>query len=268
MPSQLFKISDPEKEPTAPTVTPSPSLQSLPATVGLKRRSPFLEALDLASAPSQKCCCPCSCGGCTCPCRCGGQKSSSTTEPVSSGSEVSFVNIPVPEVNVAKVRKTNSVTKVPKAATGKEFLAICTEKIKRKEEEKVAKEERKREREEKKRKAEEANEEKKRKLEERREGKERSAALKEQKRKAKEAKKKEMQELQRMLESDSDCDISTIDPNKCHSCGGPFKDEEANQWIGCNRCPRWLHRRCVKGVDLLSMTEEEIEEYHFECVYC
>lgn len=73
-----------------------------------------------------------------------------------------------------------------------------------------------------------------------------------------------------MLDSDSDgyIGLSNIDPNKCFSCGGPYKAEEAHLWIGCNRCPRWLHRKCVKDVNFHSMTEEEIEEYYFECVYC
>jgi len=65
------------------------------------------------------------------------------------------------------------------------------------------------------------------------------------------------------VHDESDDDI-TIDPNKCYKCDGT---DNASGWIGCQRCFRFYHRRCT-DVDFSELTEEEIEGFPFEFLYC
>lgn len=90
----------------------------------------------------------------------------------------------------------------------------------------------------------------------------------------------EKEKLSRERESDkSDSDISVhLDDDACadfdsgikqvcYACESPY-DNKTDDRIVCHSCGRWLHRTCVKTINLLSMTEEEIADLEFECDYC
>ena len=63
-------------------------------------------------------------------------------------------------------------------------------------------------------------------------------------------------------------DVETsFSTTKCYSCDQAF-DGDSENWITCHKCPRWLHRACVKTIDLLSLSECEIADLQFECDYC
>lgn len=169
-------------------------------------------------------------------------------DPEPQATNLSFDNIPTPLVK-AKKAPTTAKGKLPKAATGEAFRALLAEKKRQKEEEEKAKEERKNAREAKKRRL---QEEKQRKKEEREEKKRKKQAL-------------ILQMTQEMNASDDDAE--PLDVNRCYKCSGPFMPSEADQWIGCNRCPRWFHKSCVDA-DISNMSDAEIEEFYFECLYC
>ena len=73
--------------------------------------------------------------------------------------------------------------------------------------------------------------------------------------------------IEDMPGSDVDSGSEPINPSQCYRCQG-LEDGIPSNWIGCNRCPRWLHRSCVTSIDFFSMSETEIENMYFECDYC
>ena len=38
-----------------------------------------------------------------------------------------------------------------------------------------------------------------------------------------------------------------IDESRCHVCKEPFIDGQEAKWVGCDFCPRWFHKKCIKG---------------------
>ena len=81
-----------------------------------------------------------------------------------------------------------------------------------------------------------------------------------------EVRQTQTQEMIQEIESDEE---RVVDPNKCDKCGGKYAARYAKMWIGCDktRCGRWFHKKCIMYVDLVSMTEEEFENFYFECDY-
>ena len=56
----------------------------------------------------------------------------------------------------------------------------------------------------------------------------------------------------------------------CVIVRGKYAARYAGNWIGCHRagCGRWLHKKCVSEIDLINMSEEDFENFYFECIYC
>ena len=38
-----------------------------------------------------------------------------------------------------------------------------------------------------------------------------------------------------------------INANKCSVCQRQFGEGEEADWVGCDFCPRWFHKNCVKA---------------------
>ena len=58
--------------------------------------------------------------------------------------------------------------------------------------------------------------------------------------------------------------VAVVNINKCFKCSGAFKFEDTS--VGCDRCPRWFHLRCVPE-DVQAM-EDDLENAKFECDFC
>ena len=183
----------------------------------------------------------------------------------------------VPKANRSTSKQSKKRLMLPKAISGEKFHNLLEERKRKKEEEIRQKEERKRVREEK-------RAQKLKDLEIKRKEREENKQLKLQKKLEKEKQKKIQaieRELKRKHESDSDTDVSDditleddelvdIDLNikrACYACEMPF-DNKTGEWIFCQKCGRWLHRACVKTIDLLSLSEGQIADLQFECDYC
>ena len=72
------------------------------------------------------------------------------------------------------------------------------------------------------------------------------------------------------MNASDDDGAAEVDPNKCYKCGGKYAARYAGNWIGCHRagCGRWLHKKCVSEIDLINISEEDFENFYFECIYC
>jgi len=91
-----------------------------------------------------------------------------------------------------------------------------------------------------------------------------------------------IEQLKRKRESDSDTDVSdNYEPadddlvdislsvrESCYACDAPLDQDELLMLVQCQKCGKWLHKVCVKTIDLLSLSEVEIEALEFECDYC
>lgn len=163
---------------------------------------------------------------------------------------------------------------LPKAITGEEFRAILIEKKRKREEEEKAKEQRKRDRiqkrEEKEKLKQQKAEERIKKTKEREAKKNEKLRMKEVQRKLKLIeKKKATKESDDESGSDfsvhdeSDDEIET-NSDTCYKCGN---SEDGSGWIGCQRCFKFFHRKCT-DIDFDELTEDEIEGFPFECLYC
>lgn len=78
----------------------------------------------------------------------------------------------------------------------------------------------------------------------------------------------EVMELDKSDGSDEDMIVRRVNENECFTCGGEFKKDEGNQWVGCNKCIRWFHKRCVVSIDLCGLDDEQLEALDFECDLC
>jgi hypothetical protein len=100
------------------------------------------------------------------------------------------------------------------------------------------------------------------------------------KKRIKQIERQEREKQKRKRESDSsdsdvsvycdDDDLADMDTSikqACYACDIPY-DNKTDEWIMCHSSGRWLHRLCVKTIDLFSMTEGEIADLEFECDYC
>ena len=193
----------------------------------------------------------------------------------------SFNFLHVPEIK--SKRKSNQTRDLlPKALSGKDALAWHQ----RKAEEKKLEEERKRARKEErelKRKMREEEKEKKhleslKKKQEREEQKKRKETQK-QKRKSKVPKKAASvpdtmstdseyeEDIPYMDSEDDEDDYGNININLCYGCGSGEGAE--NEWVGCDRCPRFWHIKCTNNQHLIAMdNENDIEDYEFICSKC
>ena len=57
---------------------------------------------------------------------------------------------------------------------------------------------------------------------------------------------------------------SSDDENACVKCKS--KSGAAKYWVGCDRCGRWYHKRCV-GVSQ-TLSDQELENLEFVCDIC
>ena len=73
-------------------------------------------------------------------------------------------------------------------------------------------------------------------------------------------------DAEEIVDHESDADIENFE-GKCGACLGTDGLDEANNWIGCNSCPRWFHKSCLSG-GVEEMDEEEILRFHFKCPIC
>ena len=74
-------------------------------------------------------------------------------------------------------------------------------------------------------------------------------------------------DAEEIVDDESDADIEEDFDGKCGACLGTDGLDEANNWIGCNSCPRWFHKSCLSG-GVEEMDEEEILRFHFKCPIC
>ena len=74
-------------------------------------------------------------------------------------------------------------------------------------------------------------------------------------------------DAEEIVDDESDADIEENFEGKCGACMGTDGLDEANNWIGCNSCPRWFHKSCLSG-GVEEMDEEEILRFHFKCPIC
>ncbi|XP_030854234.1 uncharacterized protein LOC115929451 [Strongylocentrotus purpuratus] len=56
-----------------------------------------------------------------------------------------------------------------------------------------------------------------------------------------------------------------VDEMVCSECQDDFDDEDSNNCVGCNYCPRWFHVECT---ELIGLNIEEVEATDFKCGVC
>lgn len=179
----------------------------------------------------------------------------------------------VPKAETTQKAKPKCI-KLPKAITGDAFRKILQDKKDQKEKLEREKQQRKEEREKKKL---EREEEMKRKKKEPEEKKAKKALAKERKLKVQEFNKKNLKRKREHSDSESsngnysvndssefDFDINS---KKCYKCEAAYDDKEPLTWIACSSCPRLFHRRCT-DIDFDQMTEDDVENFLFECLFC
>ena len=197
----------------------------------------------------------------------------------------SFVRVlQVPNVSINKSTDKLKVKRdiLPKALSGRDALAWHAKKEAEKKELEEAKKQRMLERIEKKQHREE---EKERKQKERAEKTKERNILKEKKAAEKlfnALLRKEQQQKTTAVDSDESMESQAIpyvddsddefeedvNPEVCPGCSRAYSRDEADDWVGCDRCPRYWHIYCTNDADLLNVPQEEIEDHPFYCSKC
>ena len=171
---------------------------------------------------------------------------------------------------VPKKRAVGRGRSMPKAVSGREALGILQEVQETKRRDEVEKLKRKLEREEKKNKK---IAEKEKKTSEKALKKKGGACRKKQKVvkfSSSEGDTDTETELPNLDESVEDVSYNEINQEKCLVCEST--SGKAEDWVGCDMCPRWTHIQCTRDSALQDMKEEGdidgIKIYPFTCIYC
>ncbi len=196
---------------------------------------------------------------------------------ISSG----FHSLKVPDIRVKPRHKDKAP--LPKALSGTAALKWHAEKEEEKKIQEQMKQKRKEEREAKRKEREEEKvkkqEERAAKLKEREENKKRKAEEKAKRQKSKKRKQQNQDEStdeegssEVELMDDSDEEINEggyIDTSVCAGCRSEYNEDESDEWVGCDRFPRFWHIACTGNWELMNLaTTEEIEDYVFHCIDC
>ena len=119
----------------------------------------------------------------------------------------------------------------------------------------------------KKRQEEKKNKEQKRKIEQRKKSKPAKKAKKPTVIDSNSESSSECSEKYSLVESESDISYEKIPKNVCPYCEVEVMDEE--DIVGCDICPRWMHRMCTHDNVLMDLTDiADIEAYPFTCCHC
>lgn len=55
---------------------------------------------------------------------------------------------------------------------------------------------------------------------------------------------------------------------KCPVCDDFYRDEDEDEWYGCDICPKWWHKQCLPAVVLAKADLSCMDDSVFECPTC